>query len=91
MRRGFSLAPDERVLIVEDVITRGGRLQETIDIVRTQRADLRAVTIVVDRSGGKHQPDVPLHSLLTMNVETFEPDNLPDDLQGTEAVKPGSK
>ncbi len=91
MRRGFSLAPDEKVLIVEDVITRGGRLQETIDIVRAQGADLRAVTIVVDRSNGNYQPDVPLHSLLAMEVETFEPDNLPEDLQNTEAVKPGSK
>ena len=91
MRRGFSLALDEKVLIVEDVITRGGRLQETIDIVRAQGADLRAVTIVVDRSNGNYQPDVPLHSLLAMEVETFEPDNLPEDLQNTEAVKPGSK
>jgi orotate phosphoribosyltransferase len=91
MRRGFSLAPDEKVLIVEDVITRGGRLQETIDIVRAQGADLRAVTIVVDRSNGNYQPDVPLHSLLAMEVETFEPDNLPEDLQNSEAVKPGSK
>ena len=91
MRRGFSLAPDEKVLIVEDVITRGGRLQETIDIVRAQSADLRAVTIVVDRSNGNYQPDVALHSLLAMEVETFEADNLPEDLQNTEAVKPGSK
>ena len=91
MRRGFTLAPDEKVLIVEDVITRGGRLQETIDIVRTQSADLRAVTIVVDRSSGNYKPDVPLHSLLAMEVETFEPDNLPEDLQKTKAVKPGSK
>ena len=90
MRRGFSLAPDEKVLIVEDVITRGGRLQETIDIVRAQSADLRAVTIVVDRSNGNYLPDVPMHSLLAMEVETFEPDNLPEDLQNTEAVKPGS-
>ena len=91
MRRGFSLAPDEKVLIVEDVITRGGRLQETIDIVRAQSADLRAVTIVVDRSNGNYKSDVPLHSLLAMEVETFEPDHLPEDLQATRAVKPGSK
>jgi len=91
MRRGFTLAHEEKVLIVEDVITRGGRLQETIDIVRAQGADLRAVAIVVDRSNGNYQPDVPLHSLLAMEVETFEADSLPEDLQNTEAVKPGSK
>jgi hypothetical protein len=45
----------------------------------------------VDRSNGNYQPDVPLHSLLAMEVETFEADNLPEDLQNTEAVKPGSK
>ena len=91
MRRGFTLAPDEKVLIVEDVITRGGRLQETINIVRAQGADLRAVTIVVDRSNGNYQPDAPMYSLLAMEVETFQPDNLPEDLQNTEPVKPGSK
>ena len=91
MRRGFTLAPDEKVLIVEDVITRGGRLQETIDIVSAQGANLRAVTIVVDRSNGNYKPDVPMHRLLAMEVATFGPDNLPEDLQNTEAVKPGSK
>ena len=59
MRRGFTLAPDEKILIVEDVITRGGRLQETINIVRAQGADLRAVTIVVDRSNGNYHTRHP--------------------------------
>ena len=91
LRRGYTIEPDEKILIVEDVVTRGGRVQEAIDIVNKHGGDLQAVAILDDRSNGKYQPDVPLHSLLKMVVETFEPDNLPEDLRGTEAVKPGSK
>ncbi len=71
-------------------MTRGGRVQETIDIVNKHGGDLQAVAVLVDRSNGKYQPDVPLHSLLKMIVETFDPDHLPDDLRETEGVKPGS-
>ena len=90
LRRGYTIEPDEKILIVEDVVTRGGRVQETIDIVNKHDGDLHAVAVLVDRSNGKYQPDVPLHSLLKMIVETFDPDHLPEDLRGTEGVKPGS-
>ena len=90
LRRGYAIKPNEKILIVEDVVTRGGRAQEAINIVREHGGSLQAVAVLVDRSNGKYRPDVPLHSLLQMIVETFEPDNLPEDLRGTEAVKPGS-
>ena len=90
LRRGYAIEPNEKVLIVEDVVTRGGRAQEAINIVREHGGSLQAIAVLVDRSNGKYKPDVPLHSLLQMIVETFEPDNLPEDLRGTEAVKPGS-
>ena len=90
LRRGFEIGADEKILIVEDVVTRGGRVQEAIDIVHKHGGDLQAVAILVDRSNGKYQPDVPLHSLLKMVVETFDPDHLPEDLRETEGVKPGS-
>ena len=90
LRRGYTIEPDEKILIVEDVITRGGRVQEAIDIVTKHGGDLQAVAVLVDRSNGKYQPDVPLHSLLKMIVETFDPDHLPEDLRETEGVKPGS-
>ena len=90
LRRGYAIKPNEKILIVEDVVTRGGRAQEAINIVREHGGSLQAVAVLVDRSNGKYKPDVPLHSLLQMIVETFEPDNLPEDLRGTEAVKPGS-
>ena len=90
LRRGYTIEPDEKILIVEDVVTRGGRVQEAIDIVHKHGGDLQAVAVLVDRSNGKYQPDVPLHSLLKMVVETFDPDHLPEDLRETEGVKPGS-
>ena len=92
LRRGFEIKPNERFVVAEDVVTRGGRVQETIDIVRAHGGVVAAVGVIVDRSGGK-RPDFgcPFVSLVEMNVETFEVDNLPPDLAGTAAVKPGSK
>src|SRR5205814_400802 len=51
LRRGFKIAPDERYLVAEDVVTRGGRVQETIDIVRGYGGIVEAVGVIVDRSG----------------------------------------
>jgi orotate phosphoribosyltransferase len=92
LRRGFKIAPGERFIVAEDVVTRGGRVQETIDIVRSHGGKVAATAVIVDRSGGK-RPDFgcPFVSLIEMNVETFEADNLPADLAQTIAIKPGSK
>ncbi|MEI8386456.1 MAG: orotate phosphoribosyltransferase [Verrucomicrobiota bacterium] len=92
VRRGFTITPGEKFLVAEDVVTRGGRVQETIQIVRDHGGIVSAAGSIVDRSGGS-LPDFgcPFISLVQMNVETFDPDNLPDDLKGTQAVKPGSK
>ncbi len=91
LRRGFRIAPGERFVVAEDVVTRGGRVQETIDIVRAHRGVVAAVGVIVDRSGGQ-RPDFgcPFVSLVEMNVETFEADKLPADLAATPAIKPGS-
>jgi orotate phosphoribosyltransferase len=92
LRRGFQIAPNERFVVAEDVVTRGGRVQETIDIVRQHGGVVAAVGVIVDRSGGKRPDfDCPFVSLVELNVETFEADRLPPDLAGTPAVKPGSK
>jgi orotate phosphoribosyltransferase len=72
-------------------VTKGGRVQETIEIVRANGGVVLGVAIVVDRSDGAVNIDVPLFSLLRMRVETFEPGNLPPDLAAIPAVKPGSK
>ncbi len=90
--RRFTIAPAERLIVVEDVVTRGGRVQQTIDIVRDLAGVVTAAAVIVDRSGGDHADfGCPFISLLEMPVENFEADNLPPDLQNVPAVKPGSK
>src|SRR5262249_21152458 len=91
LRRGFRLSPDEKVLVVEDVVTKGGRVQETIDIVKAHGAQVVGVAMAVDRSHGLVSFGVPAFSLLRMQVETFAVDKLPPDLAASPAVKPGSK
>jgi orotate phosphoribosyltransferase len=91
LRRGFKIAPGEKILIVEDVVTKGGRVQETMDIVRAHGGDILGVAMVVDRSNGQTQLGVPQFSLIALQVETFDPNQLPADLQKIPAVKPGSK
>jgi orotate phosphoribosyltransferase len=92
LRRGFHIAPNERFIIAEDVVTRGGRVQETVDIVRAHGGKVAGIGVIVDRSGG-NRPDFgcPFVSLIEMNVETFPEDKLPPDLARVPAVKPGSK
>ena len=91
LRRGFQLAPGEKILVVEDVVTQGGRVQETIAIARDRGAEVAGVAIVVDRSGGTVNLGVPAFSLLRLNVETFAPDQLPPDLAALPPTKPGSR
>ena len=91
LRRGFKIAPAEKLLVVEDVLTKGGRVQETIDIVRGCGGQVVGIALAVDRSGGMVQFGMPMFSLVSLHVETFEPDKLPPDLAATAAVKPGSQ
>jgi orotate phosphoribosyltransferase len=72
-------------------VTKGGRVQETIDIVRANRGQVVGAAILVDRSNGIVDLGVPLVSLIAMRVETFEPDKLPPDLAAIPVAKPGSK
>jgi orotate phosphoribosyltransferase len=92
LRRGFQISPNEKFIVVEDVVTRGGRVQETIDIVHAHGSIVSAVGVIVDRSG-ETKPDFgcPFLSLIEMNVETFPADKIPPDLAKIRAVKPGSK
>lgn len=91
LRRGFEVGSDERFIVVEDVVTRGGRVQETIDIVRSRGGIVAAVGVLVDRSESTPDFGCPFVSLLKLNVETFEASALPPDLAASTAVKPGSK
>ena len=90
LRRGFRIAAGERILVVEDVVTKGGRVQETMEIVRAHGGRVLGVAMAVDRSGGAVKFGVPMFSLISLHVEAFEPDKLPPDLAAIPAVKPGS-
>ncbi len=91
LRRGFEICTGEKILIVEDVITQGGRVRETMDIIRKHGGDLVGVALVVDRSNGAVDLGVPTFSVLQMVVESFDPDNLPEDMQKLSPTHPGSK
>ena len=92
LRRGFKIDRGEKFIVVEDVVTRGGRVRETIDIVTAHGAIVSAVGVIVDRSGeSKPNFGCPFVSLIQMNMETFGVDQLPADLAKIPAVKPGSK
>ena len=90
LRRNFKIAPGEKVLVVEDVITKGGRVQETIDIVRKNGGHVVAVGVLVDRSDGNVNFGAPLVSLLKLQIETFAPASCPLCQAGQPVVKPGS-
>ena len=89
-RRGFSLREGERVLIVEDIVTTGGSIKEVIEVVKEAGAVPVAVSMLVDRSGGKANfGDVPSTALLTMEVETYTPENCPLCAKGIPMTKRG--
>jgi orotate phosphoribosyltransferase len=92
LRRGFKIDNREKFIVVEDVVTRGGRVQETIDIVQQHGGRVTSVGVIVDRSG-KQKPDFgcPFVSLVEIEMETFPANNLPPDLAKIPAAKPGSK
>ena len=91
LRRGFVLRPGEKVVVAEDVITRGGRVQQTIDLARGFGAEVVGVAVVVDRSGGAASFDVPVHSLTKLELETFDPATCPLCARNLPLDTPGSK
>jgi orotate phosphoribosyltransferase len=90
LRRNFKLAEGERVVIVEDVITRGGRVREALDIVQGLGCEVAAVAVLVDRSCGKVDFGVPFPRLVDMSFPTYELGALPPELEALPPVKPGS-
>jgi orotate phosphoribosyltransferase len=89
--RRFKIKEGERFLIGEDVVTRGGRVQETVDIVKENGGIVAAIGVLVDRSGGKAKFDAPLVSLLQIEPVTYDPADCPLCKQGLALVHPGSK
>ena len=91
LRRGFTLSPGEKVLVVEDVVTTGGSTRETIDVARTAGAQVVGAASIIDRSGGQQSLDVQYHALATISLPTYQPDACPMCAAGQPVVKPGSR
>jgi orotate phosphoribosyltransferase len=91
LRRGFEIKKGERVLVVEDVVTTGGSVDEICKLVHAAEAKLVGVGCIVDRSNGKAQFDSKFYSVMEMDVQTFQPDAVPDWLNAIEISKPGSR
>jgi orotate phosphoribosyltransferase len=91
LRRGFSLKPDQHVLVVEDVWTTGGSTQETIHVVEEAGGRVVAAGALIDRSGGQIEFSVESNALVELEIKSYEPDDCPLCRQGSVAVKPGSR
>lgn len=89
LRRGFSVGPEDRVLLVEDVVTTGGSVFEVIDVVKETGAQILGLAFLVDRSGGKVDFGIPSKALLTLDVVTYQPDSCPLCDKGVPVTKPG--
>ena len=90
LRRGFTLAPKEPVLVVEDVVTRGGRVIECLEIIRRAGGVAAGVAMLVDRSAGSARFDAPSVSLLELSFPTYPADAVPEALAKLPVEKPGS-
>jgi orotate phosphoribosyltransferase len=91
LRRGFSLEPNTRVLMVEDVVTTGLSSREAIEAVERAGGDVVAEAALVDRSSGKANLGVPFYPLIRIDVPTYEADAVPPELAAIPAIKPGSR
>lgn len=91
LRRGFSLVPDEAVVVIEDVVTTGGSTRETIEVARAAGARVVGAGAIIDRSGGTQHLDVPFHALATVSLPTYEPAACPQCREGQPVIKPGSR
>ena len=91
LRRGFSLQPDQHVLVIEDVWTTGGSTLETIQVVEEAGGRVIAAGALIDRSGGKIEFGVESQALLDLPITSYEPEECPLCREGGAAVKPGSR
>lgn len=91
LRRGFTLGPGDRLVVIEDVVTTGGSTRETIDVAKANGADVVAAGSIIDRSSGQSSVGVPYHALVTLSLPTWPEAECPLCKQGLPAVKPGSR
>lgn len=91
LRRGFAILPGERVLVVEDVISTGLSVRETLTAIRNEPGEIVGAAVLIDRSGGAADIGAPLVTLATVDFPSYAPDDIPPDLAAIPAVKPGSR
>ncbi len=93
LRRGFILHPAERILIVDDVLTTGLSLRETLNAVERYQPEVIGIEVLIDRSGGAaiDQFGPPCHALLTVSARTYEPEECPLCINRVPVVKPGTR
>ena len=91
LRRGFSLSADDRVVIIEDVVTTGGSTRETMVVARDTGATVVGAGSIIDRSGGTATLDVPFRALVALSLPTYETDACPLCAEGQPVTKPGSR
>ncbi|MDR0914294.1 MAG: orotate phosphoribosyltransferase [Oscillospiraceae bacterium] len=92
LRRGFSIVPGQKVLVVEDVVTTGKSVKEVLSLLKTMGADVVGVGSIVNRSGGNVDFGVPFKSVITVDVESWTPEECPLCKEGkSEPIKPGSR
>jgi orotate phosphoribosyltransferase len=90
-RRGTTFRRGSRVLVVDDILTTGGSVQETLDALKEHAAvDVVGVALLIDRSGGKASFSVPLFTLATLAIESWNPDECPLCTAGIPLIKPGT-
>jgi orotate phosphoribosyltransferase len=91
LRRGFSLSPDDRVVVIEDVVTTGGSTKETMAVAAAAGATVVGAGAVIDRSGGASALGVPFRALATLSLPTYAPEACPLCAEGIAVTKPGSR
>jgi orotate phosphoribosyltransferase len=89
--RGFEVKPKEKVLVVEDVVTTGGSVRETIEVVERYRGGVVGIGSIVERSAGKVRFDVPYHPLLVIEALSYPPEECPLCKKGEKITTPGSR
>jgi orotate phosphoribosyltransferase len=91
LRRGFEIGPDDKVIVVEDIVSTGLSIRECVEALRAIGANVVAAACLIDRSGGEADVGVPLVSLIQFKVPAYPADQLPPELAALPAIKPGSR
>ena len=90
-RRGTTFPPDAQVLVIDDILTTGGSIRETLDALAAHPVKVTGIAVLVDRSGGQVRfGDLPIYPIVSLAIETWQPEECPLCAQGVQLVKPGT-